>query len=229
VNSLNPQNPMNFFLDYPKNFNFRRAVYSHGWYSLLPFELDEKNWRLSRVFNGDGNLKQPVTASISEENGKLKIEIPNQKVSQNDQFKIQKDFRHILRLDEDLSGFYQLTERENEYAWIAESSAGRLLRSPTVFEDLIKTVCTTNCNWAMTKKMVANLAEKLGEISEDGKQAFPTPEKMAEMSPQFYRDEIRAGYRAPYFTEIAGQVASGKLNPEAWLDSDLPTKELKKK
>ncbi len=43
---------------------------------------------------------------------------------------------------------------------------------------------------------------------------------MAEMPPDFYRAEIRAGYRAPYFLELAEKVAAGKINPEAWLETD---------
>ena len=40
--------------------------------------------------------------------------------------------RHVLRLDADLSSFYDLASRDPELAWAA-SGAGRLLRSPTVF------------------------------------------------------------------------------------------------
>lgn len=219
--------PNTLFLDFPKNFHYRRTVYSHGWYSLAPFELDETDWRLIYVFGG-GDFKQPVAATIEEDAGKLKIEVANGRITQKQQVKLLRDVRHIFRLDEDLGEFYNLTKKEKEFAWIAKTSAGRLLRSPTVFEDLVKTICTTNCSWAMTKKMVSNLVEKLGEISKDGKRTFPSPEKMAQMSPDFYRDEIRAGYRAPYFAELSESVAAGKLNPEAWLDSDLPTLELKK-
>ena len=76
--------------------------------------------------------------------------------------------------------------------------------------------------------MTFNLVEKLGETSADGKRAFPTAEKMASVSTEFYREEIRAGYRSPYFAEIAEQIALGKVDPEKWLSSDLPTVELKK-
>jgi N-glycosylase/DNA lyase len=51
---------------------------------------------------------------------------------------------------------------------------------------------------------------------------------MAKMSDEFYREEIRAGYRSPYFVELAETVAGGKINPEEWLETDLPTNELKK-
>ena len=44
---------------------------------------------------------------------------------------------HMFRLDEDLSRFYELV-REDELAWCAQG-AGRMLRAPTVFEDVVKT------------------------------------------------------------------------------------------
>jgi hypothetical protein len=47
----------------------------------------------------------------------------------------------MFRLDEDLSGFYTLVGEDNELAWCARG-AGRMLRAPTVFEDVVKTDCT---------------------------------------------------------------------------------------
>ena len=217
----------NLFLEIPKNFSFRHTIYSHGWCELLPFEINETEWRLSRVFT-DINLKYPVSAEISEDGGKLKIEIAENKINKMAEEKILRDVRHILRLDEELNEFYKFTRTEKTLDWINEQNAGRLLRSPTVYEDLVKTICTTNCSWALTKKMTANLVEKLGSAAPNGKRAFPTAEQMASVSTDFYRDEIRAGYRAAYFAELAETVASGKISPETWLTSDLPTKELKK-
>ncbi|MCU0238496.1 MAG: hypothetical protein MUC29_03570 [Pyrinomonadaceae bacterium] len=196
------------YLDTPKNFDFKRTIYSHGWSELLPFEIDTENLRLSYIFDGE-------KATIYELDGKLKVE--NVKESNL------KHIEHILRFDENLREFYKLTKSEKEFAWIAKANAGRLLRSPTVFEDLVKTICTTNCSWAMTKIMVKNLVEKLGENG-----SFPTAEAMANQNEKFYKDEIRAGYRSNYFAELAEKVAIGKLNPESWLQTDLSTKDLKK-
>ena len=193
----------------------------------MPFEIDKENWRLSYVF-ANPYFENPVAAQISEAEGKIKIEIAGGKINRKTEEVIVRDARHILRLDDDLNDFYNLIKVEKPLAWIAKDKAGRLLRSPTVFEDLIKTVCTTNCSWALTKKMVANLVEKLGDPAKNGKHAFPTAERMASVSAEFYKDEIRAGYRASYFAELAETVASGKINPETWLTSDLPTAELKK-
>lgn len=214
-------------LEKPENFSFPYTVFSHGWSSLLPFELDRENWRLSYVFT-DGESKTAVSATISEAGEKLAVEIRGGKIGKSFARKILRDARHILRLDDDLSGFYELTKPERELSWIAQKNAGRLLRSPTVFEDLVKTVCTTNCSWALTEKMTTNLVEKLGAPTEEGKRAFPDAARMAGVSAEFYKDEIRAGYRAPYLAELAEKVASGKVNPESWLETDLPTAEVKR-
>ena len=87
-----------------------------------------------------------------------------------------------------------------------------MLRSPTVFEDLVKMICTTNCSWALTQKMVTGLVQNLGREAKDGRRTFPTPEAMALMPEKFYVNEVRAGYRAPYLKELADRVASATLN-----------------
>lgn len=216
-----------YYLERPANFSFKYTVFSHGWYDLSPFELDKENWRLSYIFSDEKNIEL-AAATICETENRLRIEVSSDNITEEFKKKILRDARHMLRLDDDLSAFYKLAKTEKEFGWIIKNNAGRLLRSPTVFEDLVKTVCTTNCSWALTKKMVANLVAKLGEETADGKRAFPTPEKMASATAEFYRDEIRAGYRAPYFAELAEKVASGKINPESWLQTNLSTGELKR-
>src|SRR6476469_3633328 len=93
--------------------------------------------------------------------------------------------RHILRLDDDLRDFYDAVESDERLSWIADMNAGRLLRSATVWEDLVKTICTTNCSWALTRKMVVNLVSTLGTAAADGKRTFPTAEAMATQGVDF--------------------------------------------
>ena len=89
-------------------------------------------------------------------------------------------------------------------------------------------ICTTNCSWALTLKMVNGLVNNLGRESNDGRKSFPNAETMAAMPLKFFVDEVRAGYRAPYLKELADRVASGELNVEEWLSSELPTRDLLK-
>ena len=205
------------------NFNFRRTVLSHGWCALPPFELNKQSWTLFRVLGSD----KPVTAKISARKGAIKVTV-SRRLGREGAQKIMCDVRRMFRLDDDLSEFYQAVEAEPEFAWIANEGAGRLLRSPTVFEDLVKMICTTNCSWALTEKMANGLVNELGDQSDDGRKSFPLAEAMAQKSVKFFQEKIRAGYRAPYLQELSQRVASGSLKVEDWLTSDLPVKELLK-
>lgn len=212
-------------LETPRAFGFEPTLFSHGWSQLAPFAVEREPLALSYVFDAAG---EPVFARLSDAGARLKIEIAADEITPRARDKILRDARHILRLDDDLRGFYQSAATEKRLAWMAKNRAGRLLRSPTVYEDLVKTICTTNCSWALTKIMTTNLTAKLGAANVAGQRAFPTAEAMAGASAEFYKNEIRAGYRSVYFAELADQVASGKINPESWLDSEIPTAELKK-
>src|SRR4029077_3023854 len=125
----------------PADFNFHRTVLSHGWCELLPFEIDRAKWQLTRVLGLD--RAKPVTIEVSARKGGMKIEV-SRRVGRRAAQTITSDVRHMFRLDDDLRDFYDLMLTDPEFAWIAEQGAGRLLRSPTVFEDLVKMICTTN-------------------------------------------------------------------------------------
>jgi 3-methyladenine DNA glycosylase/8-oxoguanine DNA glycosylase len=101
-----------------------------------------------------------------------------------------------------------------------------MLRSPTVFEDVVKMICTTNCTWALTTVMITNLVRLLGRKFNDNLHTFPEPTVIAGMSEKTLRAEIKAGYRAPFLLQLAENVASGKLNLEGWRASQAATQEL---
>lgn len=209
----------------PSNFNFKRTVISHGWCELLPFQLDQEKWLLTRTL--DLKASKPVTVSIRANRGSLRIS-PSRRLSQAGAERVVSDVRHMLRLDDEMGEFYGLLAQDRDFGWIPAQGAGRMLRSPTVFEDLVKMICTTNCSWALTEKMVTGLVQNLGRESGNGHRTFPTPEAMALMPVKFYVNEVRAGYRAPYFKQLADRVASGELDVEGWLKSPLSTPDLMK-
>lgn len=214
---------MDITIKTPRDFSFKRTVISHGWYDLLPFRIDREKWELSRALDLINTM--PVTLAITATMRQVRIK-PSRRLSQAAADQVIRDVRHMLRLDDDLGEFYRFMADDCDFSWIPVQGAGRMLRSPTVFEDLVKMICTTNCSWALTEKMITGLVENLGRESNDGYRTFPTPEAMALMPVKFYVKEVRAGYRAAYLKELADRVASGTLDVEAWLSSSLPTAEL---
>jgi len=133
--------------------------------------------------------------------------------------------RQLLNLDQDLSGFYALAAADPSLAWAA-SGAGRMLRSPTVFEDVVKTICTTNCAWSATIRMVTRIVTDLGDPAPDGRRAFPPAAALAVAGEAFFRDEVRAGYRGKYLLRLASDVADGVVDLERLRDPELSDPEV---
>ncbi len=209
----------------PKHFSFWRTVYSHGWCSLPPFVVDKERHELKRLLHlEDGAL---VYCALRDSPSGISVRSESrQSLTPPERSEVRAHLRSCFRLDEDLSDFFTAAHKDRRLRWIRSSGSGRLLRAPTVFEDLVKMMCTTNCTWGLTEVMVHNLTSKLGEEFTAGVFSFPAPSKLASCTEAFMRKEMRSGYRSPYLIEFAERVASGALDVESWRDTGLPTDEL---
>jgi len=136
----------------------------------------------------------------------------------------------MLALNNDFSEFYKLTKNEPKLNHVEEKAQGRLLRSPTLFEDTIKTILTTNTSWTGTIRMTEALVNHFGEPipGSTTEFSFPTPERISTSDEQTLRENTRLGYRAPYILNLAREVASGTLDLEALKTSELPGDQLHK-
>jgi len=189
-----------------------RTLVSHGFAGLPPTRLDEEARMLEATLPIAG--RRPRAIRVEEGRaGYARVVARGRAPGAREAESVLAGVRHMLRLEEDLSGFYALVAANDELAWAAQG-AGRMLRSPTAFEDVVKTICTTNCSWSATVRMVTALVEELGEAGTHGR-AFPTAAAMAEADLDFYRDFVRAGYRGPYLKALAMSVAEGALDLEA--------------
>lgn len=195
--------------------DLKRTLASHGVASLPPSSIDEETWTLE-VTLPSGRGARTVRVSQGRP-GYASVEGATKPILAQ--------LRHMLRLDEDLSMFYAVAREDPALAWAA-GGAGRMLRSPTVYEDVVKTVCTTNCAWIGTVRMVTALVDHLGVPARSGKRTFPAAAAMAEAGDDFYRDVARAGYRGAYLRTLADDVASGALDLEELNDPELPVKEV---
>jgi N-glycosylase/DNA lyase len=197
--------------------DLRRTIASHGVADLPPNRIDEEAWTLESTLPVDGARPRTVLVSAGRAGyGRMQVLGPRPGVAQRR--RLLAAVRHVLRLDEDLSPFYEVAVGDPDLAWAAKG-AGRMMRSPTVFEDVVKTICTTNCTWSATVRMVTALVEHLGRPAAGARpgafgRTFPTPEAMAEAGEDFYRDLARAGYRGAYLRSLAASVADGDLELE---------------
>lgn len=199
--------------------DLRRTLYSHGFVHLAPNVVDEEHRELTTTLSLPSGARK--IRIFENEPGTLTIEIFGPRVAVAAQRLILQDVRAMLALDDDLSVFYAGLAGDPDLAWAARG-AGRLFRSATAFEDVIKTILTTNCAWSATKRMARALVEHLGEpaVGDGDSRAFPSPAAMAKASPNFYRDVVRAGYRGPYLRALAVMVAKKEIDLEALRASD---------
>jgi 3-methyladenine DNA glycosylase/8-oxoguanine DNA glycosylase len=190
-----------------------RTVVSHGVASLPPSELDEEARALTVTVPVAG--AKPRTIRIREgRRGKARIDVLGPVAGERIKQGVRQSVRRMLNLEENLAPLYAAAKTDPELSWIV-SGAGRMFRSPTVFEDVVKTICTTNCTWSATERMVGELVSNLGEESAGRLgRAFPTPAAMASASDAFYKDVVRAGYRGSYLKTLATDVAAGSLDLE---------------
>ena len=209
----------------PSDFNFWRTAFSHGWCDLLPFTFDEKQRTIRRVLETEAGTLVDCTVRSAGPGIVINLRSPAPLTAATRR-SVLTQMRTCLRLGEDFKPFHAAARRHPRFRWIARTCSGPMLRAPTMFEDIVKMICTTNCTWALTKIMVTNLVRIAGRSLHDSVAAFPDASSIASLTERRLRKEVKAGYRAPYVLELAERVASGKLDVEAWRTSRLPTEEL---
>jgi 3-methyladenine DNA glycosylase/8-oxoguanine DNA glycosylase len=216
-----------------KPYDFAQSVKDHGWIELAPIRWLEATQRLQwveRLSSGRVVLVR-VSAVESDKGVELTAHVEEAKLlTENENEEIASKLRWTLRLDEEFGPFYELAMSDGRFWPAVKSGRGRLLRSPSLFEDVVKTICTTNTTWRQTVNMVERLVALLGEPygPDPELHAFPTAEQVAAADPELLRQEVRLGYRSAYISQLAQEVASGERDLESLKDSALPPEKLKK-
>jgi 3-methyladenine DNA glycosylase/8-oxoguanine DNA glycosylase len=140
-------------------FNFHSVVKSHGWVQLAPFGFDEDSSTLTYVDRLASGRVVEYSISGSRDGLQLKTGTLTKAELEEARGKI----RWMFALDADFSAFYAASHWEPKLRNAEKLARGRVLRSPTLFEDVVKTILTTNTLWAATKRMNLNLINLFGE------------------------------------------------------------------
>jgi len=191
-------------------FDFCKLVLAHGWAFLAPFEWSGKARTLFRLLRLPGGQCVPIQIRAGAHGGKSIVQVDTAaRLSPADRQAFRHQVRRMLCLDQDFSEFHAMCRNDPVLGFVTRLKCGGLLRSPTAFEDLVKTVCTTNCDWRNTKKM----SDALCALDGGG---FPTPELVLKHSTRQLAGKVPLGYRAETVRTVARLAADGKLPLDQW-------------
>jgi 3-methyladenine DNA glycosylase/8-oxoguanine DNA glycosylase len=187
----------------PKFYDLYMTCHVHGWKDLSPFSWDSEKHTIRFAALVEG---QPVDIEAKQSAEIIKTTITShKKLARFSIGKAKAIIRRSLGLDIDTSGLlYIVKKAEPKYVDLIKKGAGRLLRSPTLWEDAAKTLFTTNCSWSLTKK-VCNSAcsERFTQPTPSGAFPFPSPENIAQYTAAQLKGMMPVGYRAAYLKPLA--------------------------
>jgi 3-methyladenine DNA glycosylase/8-oxoguanine DNA glycosylase len=208
-------------------FSLPAVVGSHGWIQLAPFVRQEGDHAFRYVTRLGPDRVVEMHVAAADAGVEVAVEVA---LDAGEQEAVSRQVTWMVALEQDLSEFYAATAGEPRLAHVQARAQGRILRSATFFEDVVKTILTTNTAWSGTKRMVGQVVARFGDPlpGDPGKQAFPSAARLVAAGEDALRAEAGLGYRAPYVAGLARAVTAGELDLEAYKDADLPTPELRK-
>ncbi len=222
----------------PEDYILARDVCSYGYFRLAPNVWDRERKVLRRpLMLDDGpavfEIAQPGTVWRGTARGAgagapLEVRV-DRAISSRERGEATRMISRMLRLDESaetIAAFHRVDPR-----W-KRTGHGRVFRSPTLFEDIIKTVTSCNVQWASTIIMNRRLCEVLGGTPAQRRTAgreggasgipFPTASQLARARVSTLRARCRVGYRDQRMKDLAGMcVARGRRAAEideAWFE-----------
>lgn len=207
----------------PRDYLLRRDYCSYGYFLLSPNHWDPASRTFLRTLALE---KGAATIRVTQpgRRGSPLRAAADRALSRAELVATRAQLSRMLRLDEDHTeavDFHRVDPR-----W-KKSGRARLMRSPTFFEDVIKTVTSCNVTWPSTVNMSRRLCESLGEPSPSGPHAFPTAERLARVRPAALRAQCGVGYRDRRIVEIARLFAKGHADPAWFEDPATPDDEIR--
>lgn len=199
----------------PIGFRLADAVCSYGYFILAP-----NRWQPGPR-RGTGELHtalhdaagHAVFITLRQRTRTLAV-LCDRKLGPTDRDAVRQQVRRMLRLDEDFADWHRV------HPAAAAARFDRLFRSPTLFEDIVKTMTGCNVSWPNTVRMNRLLCDEVGGG------AFPTPTQLAATDPAHLQARCKVGYRAQRIVRLARDVIEGRLDLAGFESPDRTTDEL---
>lgn len=217
----------------PGDYLLHRDACSYGYFLLAPNHWDPQTRAYYRVLDlengpalmivrqpaprppvpkGRTSKAHPVARAKRATPGAPLLVTSDRPLSRAEKQQARAQITRILRLAEEtpvIRSFHKADPR-----W-KKSGRGRLMRSPTFFEDVIKTVTSCNVTWPSTVTMNRRLCEAMGravpspasgpahESAAHFLHSFPTAQRLAKSRPATLRARCSVGYRDARIVELA--------------------------
>lgn len=197
--------------------HLRAVLHSHGWLCLAPAADAGSGFHYSLPLPGAG----ACSITVQPARGRLTC-MADRALPAKDRIALRLALRRMLSLDFPLGEFRDACKagRAGMLLHLARRGWGRMFRSPTCWEDAVKTLCTTNASWGYTQQMCRRLCDELGEATPSGFRTFPSPERVLDAGESFLKRTVGVGYRSKSLVLLAEKAASDAL---PWLlDPSVP-------
>lgn len=209
----------------PEGFSLSQAICSYGYFCLapnrwVPGKSDDEGYLVRPLtYRSKQNASSTALVAVGQDTDTKSIVLAiklsdademNSKVREKHHEQLTVQVERMIRLDTSLEGFHEV------YPEARKRGFGRLYRSPTLFEDMVKTITNCNMKWGGTVEMNAKLCKNVGSEG-----AFPTPGEIYAVGPDFLKEHCRVGYRGKYIWSLSESIVNGQLDLTKDLGSTL--------
>ncbi len=203
-------------------FHLEAVVKSHGWFQLPPFYWHETEQRLRWVTRVGEALKLICV----EQPRKGLVQLSGDRLSARQWPLVQHRFCHVFNLELDLSSFYRVCRRDPALRQVRRHGMGRLMRCETVYEDVFKSICSTNVQWNQAVKMVHAVANLGPAIAGTAYHQFPDAGTVRQAGEAYLLQHARVGYRSRYLLALCDRILAGDREVERVQSGQLQGPEL---
>ncbi|KAF9626605.1 hypothetical protein IFM89_036466 [Coptis chinensis] len=212
-------------------FDLEKAVCSHGFFMMAPNHWDPATKTLQRPFRlFSSSSTTTVVVRIyqpSNDSSNLHVQVVGTHfISSQDKQVLLAQVSRMLRVSEkeenDISEFHEIHPGAKIVGF------GRIFRSPTLFEDIVKSILLCNCGWGRSLDMARALCDvqlelkgfkqkakrKRGAAETSSLGDFPTSKELANVKKEFLEKRCNLGYRAETIVRLVRSIESGELHFE---------------
>jgi len=204
----------------PEDFSFFETLNAHGWRRLAPFDCNDTTQTLHRAEQmPDGEVAQ-LTICMGEHS--IHVEVDRDV----DAGELHKRVRVMFQLDVPIHRFHHYCATETKLKHIPGRKQGRMLCSPSLWEDCCKVILTTNTTWNRTVGMTKRFVDTFGSASpaDSDRKAFPTPQQIAVIEYEEFEAKARFGYRNQSLYALAQLITNGERDLETYRDPSIESK-----